>query len=241
MFDDVQQIKNYNESVLESMSNGVITVGEDDKIATCNAAGGRRILKAKIPQMVGKPSAEIFTEGNAWVLDKLAAVKESGKVETAVDAKMTGLLEPAALSVNVTIMPLRSGEKKLGSLLMIEDISNEKRMKSTMSRYMDPALADQLLAAGEEALGGKTVEATVLFSDIRGFTTLTEELGAHGTVSLLNEYFTTHGGVHFRSGRHAGQVYRRRHHGGFRPALPHDDDEDRAVRPSIAMMRDLPS
>ena len=76
-------------------------------------------------------------------------------------------------SVNVTVMPLISVEqKRLGSMIMIEDISSEKRMKSTMSRYMDPSIADQLLAAGAEILGGKSVTATVLFSDIRGFSTL---------------------------------------------------------------------
>ncbi len=40
---------------------------------------------------------------------------------------------------------------------MIENISNEKRMKSTMARYMDPGLADRLLAGGGEALGGQSV------------------------------------------------------------------------------------
>ncbi|HEY1722793.1 MAG TPA: GAF domain-containing protein [Magnetospirillaceae bacterium] len=239
LFDDVQAIKNYNESVLESMSNGVITFSEDGKIVTCNAAGGR-ILKARISEMIGKTGAEILTGANAWVLDKLAAVKESGNVETVVDAKMAGLLDPVDLNVNVTVMPLRSGEKQLGSLVMIEDISNEKRMKSTMSRYMDPALADKLLAAGEEALGGQSVEATLLFSDVRGFTTLSEELGAQGIVSLLNEYFTLmvdcisdQGGM---LDKFIGDAIMAKF--GI-PPLTHEDDEDRAVRTAIAMMREL--
>ena len=42
----------------------------------------------------------------------------------------------------------------LGTLLMFEDISSEKRMKSTMSRYMDPGIADQLLEDGSDIMGG---------------------------------------------------------------------------------------
>jgi adenylate cyclase len=238
LFDDVQQIKNYNESVLESMSNGVITVGEDNKIATCNAAGAR-IVRSRIAQLVGKSAPEIFVEANAWLIDKLAAVKESGNLETAVDAKMVGIDEPAPLSVNVTVMPLRSGEKKLGSLVMIEDISNEKRMKSTMSRYMDPALADKLLAAGEQALGGQSIEATILFSDVRGFTTLSEELGAQGIVSLLNEYFTLMVDCISDQGGMLDKFIGDAIMAKFGIPFPHDDDEDRAVRTAISMMREL--
>jgi len=39
-------------------------------------------------------------------------------------------------------------------------------------------------------MGGLDTTATVLFSDIRSFTTITEALGAQGTVAMLNEYFT---------------------------------------------------
>ena len=46
---------------------------------------------------------------------------------------------------------------------MIEDISSEKRMKSTMSRYMDPGIADQLLEEGADIMGGLDTTATFYF------------------------------------------------------------------------------
>ncbi len=122
-------------------------------------------------------------------------------------------------------------KKKLGSMIMIEDISNEKRMKSTMSRYMDPDVADQLLAGGDDVLGGKSTTATVLFSDIRSFTTLTEELGAQGTVSLLNEYFTIMVECIQREGGMLDKFIGDATMAAFGIPMPHNDDEDRGCAP----------
>jgi len=41
-------------------------------------------------------------------------------------------------------------------MIVIEDISSEKRMKSTMSRYIDPALTDQIMDCTEDFMRGKT-------------------------------------------------------------------------------------
>ena len=122
---------------------------------------------------------------------------------------------------------------------MMEDISNEKRMKSTMSRYMDAGLAEQLMDSKEEILGGKSTVATVLFSDIRGFTPLTEELGAQGTVSLLNEYFTIMVDCIQQEGGMLDKFIGDAIMAAFGIPLAHGDDEDRAMRAAISMLTQL--
>ena len=237
LFDDVQNMKNYNEGMLESMSNGVITLNEDGKIVTCNSAG-LRIMQAAPEDILDRPSEEFFTSANAWILEKVKRVEKTQVSDVTMDAEIE--FEGEKISVNLAILPLLSVQrKKLGSMIIIDDISTEKRMKSTMSRYMDPGLADQLLAGGEDFLGGKSATATVLFSDIRGFTTLTEELGAQGTVSMLNEYFTIMVECIQREEGMLDKFIGDAIMAAFGVPIPHEDDEDRAVRTAIAMINAL--
>src|SRR3954469_8458906 len=108
-----------------------------------------------------------------------------------------------------------------------------------MSRYMDPGIAAQMLSSGAEMLGGKNVMATVLFSDIRGFTTITETLGAQGTVALLNEYFTLMVDCIQREEGMLDKFIGDAIMAAFGIPVAHDDDADRALRASIAMIREL--
>ncbi|MGD1804688.1 GAF domain-containing protein [Dapis sp. BLCC M126] len=96
-------------------------------------------------------------------------------------------------SVNLTVNPLTNPEGGVrGGLVVLEDISKEKRMKNAMYRYMTPGVAEQVMALGEDALlEGERKEVTILFSDIRGYTTITEDLEASEVVKLLNQYFET--------------------------------------------------
>ena len=255
LFDDVQSQMNYSQSILSSMHDAVLTFDEHGTVKTCNPAG-LRILKIPHESAILEQSASSLLGGpNEWLLHKLEAVQEN---EEFLDAELQ--IEGETLSVNVTLTPLLGKSEKrkpenpdgdaglsskpniIGAMLMIEDISSEKRMKSTMSRYMDPELADQLMTAGgddSDIMGGKQSVGTVLFSDVRSFTTITEELGAQGTVKLLNDYFTImvdcitdEGGMLDKFIGDAMMCI-------FGTPVPHEDDPDRAVRAAIRMMTDL--
>jgi adenylate cyclase len=241
LFDQVQQVKNYNESMLQSMTNGVITLNDTGAVVTCNAAG-LRILRTTAVEILNRKSDEYFTGPNAWVVDRIKAVEKTLQNDSVIDAQLVAGGE--TMSVNLTSQPLMSiddkgAAKKIGTLLMFEDVSSEKRMKSTMSRYMDPRLADQLMAGGEEVLGGKSATVTVLFSDVRNFTGITEELGAHGTVKLLNEYFTIMVECIQKRGGMLDKFIGDAIMAAFGLPLPHGDDEDRAVQTTISMIEEL--
>jgi len=237
LFNDVQNMKNYNESMLESMSNGVITLNEEGEIITCNSAG-LNLMQVSSSEVIGNKIEDFFSGANNWILEKIKRVEETQESETFMDAEM--VFSENTLSVNLTILPLINTEKEsLGIMILIEDISSEKRMKSTMSRYMDPAIVDQLMKEKDDILGGTSAIATMLFSDIRGFTTITEELGAQSTVAFLNEYFTLMMEPISREGGMLDKFIGDAIMAAFGIPVAHDDDEDRAVRAAIGMVNAL--
>ncbi|MEM7546648.1 MAG: GAF domain-containing protein [Pseudomonadota bacterium] len=238
LFNDVQEMKNYNESMLQSMTNGVITVDADLVVRTCNMAAAR--LMGRTPDLVVGEPGEAIGEENEWLLKRLRQVLETGEGDIIMGVDLNFFQN--TITTNLTMLPLKSGEGDfLGAMVLIEDITNEKRAKSTLSRYMDPKLADQMLSDSQSAdlMVGRDTTATVLFSDIRGFTTFTEALGAQGTVKLLNEYFELMVDCISEQGGMLDKFIGDAIMAAFGIPLARDDDEDRAVRATISMINRL--
>jgi adenylate cyclase len=64
------------------------------------------------------------------------------------------------------------------------------RLRQLFSRYVSDGVVEKLLSAGKlPDLGGEALNVTVLFADIRNFTTISERLNPHEVVEMLNAYF----------------------------------------------------
>jgi len=236
LFEDVLNARNYSESILKCLSNGVITLDSAHRIIKVNAAA-LRILNAKESDLSFQCIESVMGSENRWIVESLSRVEASGQGDLSLDCDFK-LENGHSTSVNLNIECLYDvKERSIGFMLVFEDITTEKRVRSTMAKYMDRTLADKLLEGGE--LAGTTQLATVLFSDIRNFTGLTEEFGARETVSMLNDYFSEM--VEVVSNRcgmldkYIGDALM----AVFGTPFPGPDDADNAVEASIEMMARL--
>lgn len=109
------------------------------------------------------------------------------------------------------------------------------QQRELFRKFATAEVAEELLATGF-ALGGKHVDATVMFSDIRSFTNLVESLPPAETIDLLNSYYTLMFDAIGGQGGIVNQMLGDGLMALFGAPLPHADHAERAVRAGLEML-----
>ncbi|HNW44927.1 MAG TPA: adenylate/guanylate cyclase domain-containing protein [Elusimicrobiales bacterium] len=101
------------------------------------------------------------------------------------------LLDPVFPVLTVVLIYMSSS---LISYLKSE--TERRQVRNAFSRYMHPKLVEELAKHPEKLkLGGETRSMTILFCDIRGFTTISEQYDAHGLTAVINRFLTPMTGI----------------------------------------------
>ena len=119
-------------------------------------------------------------------------------------------------------------------------LRREALVLSNFQRYFSPDLAKQIADHGEEVkLGGSKRDVVILFSDIRGFTTMSEKMDPDDVAVMLREYFTEMVEIIFRHGGTLDKFIGDAIMALWGAPFGSEDDADKAMRAAIDMQRKL--
>lgn len=185
--DEITGMRDLMNNVFESIASGVITFDEKDKIALFNKAASN-ILAASpesiIQQSLNEAGILLQLPFDSLIED----VKKKGEIHSA-EVDLVVRKRPGITTLNLTLSPLRDIQQEmLGVAMVLDDVSEKKRMES-VRRYLPPALVDQVRDLDAAQRPQRQV-MSVLFADVRGFSTYSENLDPEKLIQVINGYFT---------------------------------------------------
>ena len=117
-----------------------------------------------------------------------------------------------------------------------EQVKHEALVRSNFERYFAPNIAAEIAQQGAVTpLGGDRRPITILFSDIRGFTSIAESMEPDAIARLLTEYFSEMVEIVFEHGGTLDKFIGDSIMALWGAPIPHADDADRALRAAVAM------
>jgi PAS domain S-box-containing protein len=193
--EEITRMKNLMDNVFASIASGVITTDVLGQITLFNRAA-ESILGVPTDQCLGRPYYKALSPLNETALPLLLEKvkdKEEGYKGLEVESYLPERGSTVSLSMNLS--PLKDAEDRTqGVAIVVDDLTETKRLQAIRDmfrRYLPPAVVDRLPSDPDQLkLGGRRREVSILFADIRGFTSFSERLPPEKVMDILNRYLS---------------------------------------------------
>lgn len=197
----------HQQSIIRSVSSALIAVDAGRVITTWNPAA-EQLIGINAEQAVGQPLDRVVS-GNfsAW-LRALSTQAEADDQTMMIGHDWSGALgerERVFLTARVALLREGATPSMQGFVFLINDLTEvvqleesrraevrrRRQVRQVFGRYLAPRVVEQLLANPDDVqLGGARQDVTILFADLRGYTSMSEHRQPEEVVALLNQYLT---------------------------------------------------
>ena len=186
---EVTELKALMDNIFASIASGVVTTDIRHQVTLCNRAA-EAMLGVSAGELIGHELSEALPSLHAEIDSSLMEIHETDKPKVGLDISPS-LPDRGAVNWRLHLSPLKDADLHTqGIAIVLDDLTERKRLEAQrhlLERMVSPAVLDQIDPASP-ALGGKLVDITVLFADLRGFSTYSEGKTPEELVAVLNLY-----------------------------------------------------
>ena len=156
----------------------------------------RKALDSRTAFLFNDQNASDFDQGMSIVSLR---IRSAMTIPLMVGEEVTGLLQvdtgdPARAftldDLELAVSASRIAAAAVRNAELLKKVESETATRNNLLRFLPGPLAEQVLSGSLDiALGGKTYQGTILFSDIIGFTRMSEGMEPSGVIAVMNDYF----------------------------------------------------
>ncbi len=239
---EITENKELLENVFASIVSGVITTDTQGSIIIYNQAA-EKIFGVPQSQALGNPMQQALPP----LGDQFYALVQQVQRE---DARKHIELQPTIPERGQAVLDMRLSPLKThaqatrGVTILVDDQTEKRRREATLAevqRYLPPAMVENIRTIDTIELGGEEREISVIFADVRGFTSFSESLEPETLMEIINRYLTVSSdAIHLYEGiidKYMGDAVVGLYNTQINPQ--EDDHALRAVRAAMSMIYDV--
>lgn len=233
---EVIELKSLMDNVFSSIASGVLTANVLNQITLCNRAA-ESILGQTTSELVGQRLEQVLPGLAGEIHAHLSAVRDTDKPLVGLEI-VHQHPQRGALDWRLNLSPLKDANQTTqGVAIVLDDLTEHKKLEAQrrlLERMVSPAVLNQIDPDSLQT-GGQQRDITILFADIRGFTSYSEKQSPEELVAVLNRYLAAGAEAVLAQEGTVDKFLGDAVMAWFNAPLPQPDHTLRAVRTALAL------